>query len=67
MGPIEQELRRVAGRQPGDGVHWMPNLMLTELMLPARKWFRVSVFPWGTCCTVDDWSDAIEAAEALGL
>ena len=68
MGPVERELRRVADLQSiADGRFWMPNLMLNELRLLARRGFRISEFPWGHCCTVDDWSDAIEAAEALEL
>lgn len=71
IGPVERELRAQASVLIEDGVgknHWFPNLHWHLLTESARFAYSRVIRPWGfLAVSLDDWSDAIEAAEALGL
>ncbi len=62
---VSRDLRRVlAWMTRLHGIHgiWFTNLGWWELYPGSR-----SGFPSSSSVSVDDWSEAIEAAEALGL
>jgi hypothetical protein len=65
MGPVERELRMASEWMVKNYlVHgvWWPTLAGFGLTIGANR-----LLPQGASLSVDDWSEAIEAAEALGL